>query len=95
MRRFLVDALLVLLLVTLATYISEPKTQEDLNHQISQFEDEVARHEPLTQKVESSRLNDIDENTAAKIAGSSSDFVITVMEKSVDVLAELVRGFMK
>lgn len=93
MRRFLVDALLVLLLVSLASYINEPKEKESLEHQIDQFEDEVAQHAPLHQKVETTRLNDIEENAAAKLAQEGSGLIIDVMEKSLDLVSELVHGF--
>lgn len=93
MRRFLVDALLVLLLVSLASYINEPQEKDSIEHQIDQFEDEVAQHMPMHQKVETSRLNDIEENTAARLAQEGSGLIIDVMEKSLDLVSELVHGF--
>lgn len=93
MKRFLVDALLVLVLVSLASYINEPKEPTSIKEQISQFEDEVARHEPITQKVETSHLNEIHENRASQMAQQGSALVIDLMETSMDVVSQLVQGF--
>lgn len=93
MRRFLVDALLVLLLVSLASYINEPQAKKEISEKITEFEDEVARHDPLTQKVETSRLNEIHENPAARMAETGSNLVINVMEGSMQIVSELFHGF--
>lgn len=93
MRRFVVDALLVLMLVSLASYINEPQAKEDLTNKIIEFEDEVAKHDPITQKVETSRLNEIHENNAAKMAEAGSDLVIGVMEGGMEIVSEMFHGF--
>ena len=45
MKRFLADALLVWLVISLMTYINEDDPQPDVNERITEFEDEIARHE--------------------------------------------------
>lgn len=95
MKRFLVDALFVWLIISLMMYISEPKQTMSIDDKINEFEEEIARHEHAGQKVEGTRLNDIDENTASRLAQAGSDFVINVMDTSIDVLARFVQGFTK
>lgn len=93
MRRFLADALLVLMLVSLATYITEPKKDLEIDQKIAEFEDDVARHEMVQQKVKDTRLNEIHENGAARLALSGSEAVIDLMHGSMDVLSQLFMGF--
>lgn len=95
MKRFLADALLVWLVISLMSYVYERKPQADVNERITEFEDEIARHESLTQKVETSRLNPIRENQAARMAQAGSEFVVNVMDKGIDIVAQLVHGFMQ
>ncbi|NBJ64150.1 hypothetical protein D5266_02975 [bacterium c-19] len=95
MKRFVVDALFVWLIISLMMYITEPKQSTGINDKINEFEDEVARHEYVQQKVKGTRLNDIDENTAARLAQAGSDFVISVMDSGVNVLSRFVQSFSK
>lgn len=95
MRRFLADALLVLMLVSLATYITEPKEKKEIDQKIAEFEDDVARHDRVEQKVEDTRLNEIHENGAARLAQSSSEAVIDLMHGSMDVLSQFFMGFQR
>lgn len=95
MRRFLVDALLVVLLVSLATYIQEPNTKEDIDEKIASFEQDVAQHKPADPKVEVTYLNEIEENKAAKFAKASSDIVIDVMDTSLTLVEEFFNGFFR
>ncbi len=95
MKRFLADALLVWLVISLMTYINEDDPQPDVNERITEFEDEIARHEAVTQKVDTSRLNPIHENHAARMAQAGSEFVVNVMDKGVDIVSQLIHGFMQ
>lgn len=92
MKRFLVDAFLVLMLVSLCSYLSEPQPDITLDEKIAEFEDEVARHDGIKQKVEDSHLNNIHENHAAELAKAGSDFVIDVMDKGMHIVSEFVFG---
>ena len=95
MKRFLVDALFVWLIISLMMYINEPKENTTIDDKISEFEEEIARHERARQKVEGTRLNDIDENAASRLAKSGSDFVISVMYSGIEVVSRFVQGFSK
>ena len=56
MKRFLVDALFVWLIISLMMYINEPKENTTIDDKISEFEEEIARHERVNQKVEGTRV---------------------------------------
>lgn len=95
MKRFLTDALLVLLLVSLLSYISEPQTHADIDEKIEAFEGNVAQHKEVHQMVDDTYLNSINENGASKFAQAGSDVVIDLMQTSVDIVSQLFQGFMK
>ena len=95
MKRFLTDAFLVLLLVSLLSYMSEPKAKSDINSKIESFEDTVAQRKPVHQMVDDTYLNSINENGASRLAKAGSDTIINIMETSIDVVSELFQGFMK
>lgn len=92
MRRFIADALLVLILVSLASYIQEPKTKENIDDKIASFEQDVAQHKQAAPMVEPTYLNEIEENRAAQFAKAASDVVIDVMDTSMSLVQELVHG---
>lgn len=95
MKRFLVDALFVWLIISLMMYINEPKENITIDDKINEFEEEIARHEYVQQKVEGTRLNDIDENTASRLAQAGSDFIISIMDSGVNVVSRFIQGFNK
>ncbi|MCI8541278.1 MAG: hypothetical protein HFE68_00495 [Erysipelotrichaceae bacterium] len=95
MKRFLTDALLIWLLVTLVSYLHDADEKPQLDEKISEFEEDVARHRPIEQKVESSRLNPIEENAASRMAAAGSDFVVDVMDKGMSLLSQFVYGLMQ
>jgi len=95
MKRFLADVLLIWMLVSLASYITNASPKQELDEKITEFEDEVARHEPIRQKVETSHLNNIEENTASKMAEAGSDFIIDVMHTGMDLVSQFFHGFMQ
>lgn len=93
MKRFLVDALLVLLFVSIASYISEPKEKENMSEKIKVFEQQIAEQKPIEQMVENTYLNEIYENGASRLANAGSNLVIDIMDTSIHVVSELVQGF--
>ncbi len=95
MKRLITDALLIWMIVTLVTYIHDAGDTPKLDDKITEFEEDVARHVPIEQKVETSRLNPIEENAASRMAAAGSDFVIDVMDKGMSLLSQLVNGFMQ
>lgn len=95
MKRFLTDALLIWMIVTLVVYIHDAGEKPPLEDKITEFEEDVAQHKQVEQKVETSRLNPIEENAASRMAAAGSDFVIDVMDKGMSLLSQLVNGFMQ
>lgn len=92
MRRFLVDAILILALVSIASYMQEPAQDEDIENKIASFEQDVAQHKQANPRVDTAYLNEIEENRAAQFAKGASDFVIDVMDTSMSLVKELAHG---
>lgn len=95
MKRFLADMLLVLLLVSLGSYIMEPKQEQSLTNKVDVFEHTIAQHQPIEQMVDDQYLKNIHENKAARLAKAGSDAVISIMDTSLSLLSELFQGFMQ
>lgn len=95
MKRFLADMLLVLLLVSLGSYIMEPKQEQSLTNKVDVFEHTIAQHQPIEQMVDDQYLKNINENKAARLAKAGSDAVISIMDTSLSLLSELFQGFMQ
>ncbi|MEG0328943.1 MAG: hypothetical protein RR537_01390 [Longicatena sp.] len=98
MKRFLADALLICLLVSIGSYINKAdttNTKEVLENKVSDFEEDIALKKTLKKKQESIRLNDIEDNKAAKLAKKSSEFVVGAISTSVGVCADVFAGIVK
>ena len=95
MKRFLADAILVLLLVSIGNYIKDQETTHDsatMEQKVEAFEDEIAQHHTTIQQVETTELNEIKENKASAFAKSSSEFVIDTIHASVTAFSNIIDG---
>lgn len=95
MRRFIADAILIIVLVAIGNYITNDDSQKDrseVEKNIAEFEDEIANHQNVTPKSEPVHLNEIDENTAAKLARGASDFIVDIADGSAVILSQLFSG---
>ena len=95
MKRFVADALLAWMVLALASYIMEQEPKPAIEERISAFEEDIARHETVRQQVETSRLNPIHENHAARMAQTGSEFVVDVMDTGIGIIAQFIDGFMQ
>lgn len=95
MKRFVADALLAWMVLALASYIMEQEPKPVIEERISEFEEDIARHETVKQQVETSRLNPIRENHAARMAQTGSEFVVDVMDTGIGIIAQFIDGFMQ
>ena len=77
MKRFLADAVLIFVLITIGNYVKEQEhTQSSvtIEQKVSDFEDDIAQKHTIKQQVETGSLNEIKEN------GSSSEYKQSSME---------------
>lgn len=98
MKRFLADALLICILVSIGSYINQldySDTRKRIEQQVADFEDEVANHRIIEPKNEPVALNDIEENGAGKLAKQSSEFVVGAIEGTVDVFSTIFDSLVK
>lgn len=95
MRRFLADAILILILVAIGSYMIESKPKQDsveLKDKMNEFEKEVADQKKVEPKVDEVHLNEVDENAASKFAQKTSDFIVDVADTSATIVAEIFHG---
>lgn len=98
MKRFLADVLLILLLVSIGSYINQEDSifeRADFSDKIADFEDDVAQHQIVTPKQTSGTLQDIKENNASRLAQSGSEFVVGTIHGTVGILAEVFGGILE
>ncbi|MEG0737516.1 hypothetical protein [Amedibacillus sp. YH-ame10] len=95
MKRFLADALLICLLVSIGSYMlhkDDSPTQDDLKKQVDQFEDDIALQKEINTQRNSGTLNDIEDNAAGKLAKKSSEFVVDAIKGTVVTFSEVFDG---
>lgn len=98
MKRFLADALLICILVSVGSYISrqdDSGTQKELQEKIESFEEDVALKKTIRPKTEPVALNDIEDNGAGKFAKKSSEFVVNTIEGTVEAFSDIFAGIVK
>ena len=92
MKRFLADAILILLLVSIGNYIKEQedtKSSYSMEQKVDAFEDDIAQNHIVKQQIEATGLNEIKENRASSCAKSSSEFVIDTIHTSVTAFSDI------
>lgn len=92
MKRFLADAVLILLLVSIGNYIKDQDTtrsQLSMQQKVDKFEDDIAQDHVIKQQVETTSLNEIRENKASSFAKMSSEFVISTIHTSVTAFSNI------
>lgn len=92
MKRFLADACLILILVSIGNYIKDQDdthTQIHMQEKVDEFEDEIAQQHLAKQQVETTSLNEIKENKASSFAKASSEFVVDTIHTSVSAFSDI------
>ncbi len=83
MRRFLLDALCILLIVILGrTYLSEQEP-ETVNDKLERFNTQVENQEIIAVPDNTMPLNQIEENFAGQLGNSISTFFVEFIDGSV------------
>ena len=97
MKRFLADAVLILILVSIGSYIvqkEDSSTQDSVQKQVEQFEEDVALQKNLKTEKTSAGLNDIEDNRAGKLAQRSSELVVGVIRTTVETFSDIFHGIL-
>lgn len=92
MKRFLADAVLIFVLITIGNYVKEQEhTQSSvtIEQKVSDFEDDIAQKHIIKQQVETGSLNEIKENKASALAKSTSEFVVDAIHSSVTAVSNI------
>lgn len=99
MKRFIADALLILLLVFAGSYMHKEADgngtiQQGLKQEIDAFEEKVATHRIVSQKREAP-YHPQRENAAGRIAQSTSELVEHALAGTSEVFASLFDSLIK
>lgn len=97
MKRFLADAILICILVSIGSYLvhkEDSGTQQTLQKEVEQFEEDIALQKDINVDRQSETLNDIEDNRAAKMAKKSSEFVIGAMKGTVKAFSDIFEGIL-
>lgn len=92
MKRFLADAALIFVLVSIGNYVKDQDhTQSNvtIEQKVSNFEEDIAQKHPVKQQVETGSLNEIRENKASALAKSTSEFVVDAIHSSVTAVSNI------
>ncbi|MEF9920708.1 MAG: hypothetical protein RSC93_09985 [Erysipelotrichaceae bacterium] len=95
MRRFLADVLLILILVAIGDYITDAKPEKkvvELKQKVNDFEADIVNHKKIEAKVSETSLNEIEENTASRIALDTSNFIVDVADTGAMIVSEIFHG---
>ncbi|MEJ8735825.1 hypothetical protein WKT02_00035 [Erysipelotrichaceae bacterium HCN-30851] len=98
MKRFIADALLLCMLVSIGSYMyhTEPSDKRFVvEQQVEEFEDEVAQSQIAESKQDTVALKDIEENRASRLAKTSSEVVISTVNGCVNVVSQIFQALIK
>lgn len=94
MKRFIVDACLLLVLVGIGAYLQKDKIEKHyenqtayVEQQIDVFEESVAMHQVIPTFVNQEK--NVKENKAAKLAKTSSDVIVRVIAGTTNVVFKI------
>lgn len=98
MKRFLADAFLILMLVSIGSYINQ-KEKTDMNtvvnKKVEQFEEEVARHKVVKPQSNPVILGNVEDNSATRLANNGSEFVVGAIHGTVGIFSQLFDSLIK
>lgn len=98
MKRFLADAFLIIMLVSVGTYINQKEKidiHEEVNNKVEQFEEELATHKVTKPKSEPVVLGNVEDNSATRLARNGSEFVVGAIHGTVGIFSELFDSLIK
>ena len=91
MKRFLADAILICILVSIGSYINQQGSDDTRNlvqEQVESFESDVAQNRVVK------ALKDIEENRASQLAKSSSEAIVSTMKGCVQMFSDVFDGLL-
>lgn len=97
MKRFIADVILILILVSIGSYIShkdDSSVQQSMEEKRVRFEENIAQEKEIVTTKEIVSLNDIEDNRAGQMAKQSSEFVVGAIHGTVKTVATIFEGIL-
>lgn len=98
MKRFLADAILICILVSIGSYINQNElddTRKIVQQQVEDFESDVAQNHIVEAPNDPVALKEIEDNRASRLAKSSSEVIVSTMKGCVQMFSEVFDGLLK
>lgn len=98
MKRLLVDAFFIFILVALGSALKDTSTneiKEDLTSKVESFEEDIAMHRTIKTPENTIKLNNIEENKASSFARDTSNVIIDILDTSLSVVSEVFHGILE
>lgn len=98
MKRFLADACLILILVSIGSYVNQKKDENPaqmVEQKVQELEDEVAQNKVVHPQSKPVALKDIEENRASQLAKKSSELIVDTISGTVGIVSDLFAGILR
>lgn len=98
MKRLLIDAIFIFIFIYLGTHLKPDDTklaEQNVDEKIENFEDIIAQKKEVKPQVSPGTLNEIHENKASQIAKGTSEFIVDMIDTSVQIISEIYKGITK
>lgn len=89
MKRFLYDALLILILLLVGMSLDDSTVYENKQEELNKFDKKIEKQEKIEKKEGTTVMNQIDENKASNAAKDASEMVSGVIRGSVNFVKEI------
>lgn len=94
MKRFILDGLIVLILVSVGSSFMDQQ-EKTVNEEINQFEKEVNQHKTPTQKEMYAPVQDVHLNKATQLAKNSGEVIEEIVGVSVELVASIFKALVE
>ena len=87
MKRFFLDAFLILIVVRIGSTLNQQQPESTIQQRIEAFNQQIEKQEVIEPPVHRASMYQIQENTAGQLGANISEMVIRVVEDSVRMIA--------
>ena len=87
MKRFFLDAVLILIVVSIGSTLNQQQPESTIQQRIEAFNQQIEKQEVIEPPVHRASMYQIQENTAGQLGANISEMVIRVVEDSVRMIA--------
>ena len=87
MKRFILDACLILIVVSIGSTLNQQQPESTIQQRIDEFNRQIEQEEVIEPPVHRASMYQIQENAAGQLGANISEMVIRVVDGSVRMIA--------